>query len=149
MLRRCCFPFGEWLNSLPEKALRNFLAVQAVTFRPLLGIVVSPKKLIDPRKMNGEVLIDTLLLRSMVPMVVSGHNQKLFNPLCVGTEIAMSPGSVKGHKNQIRQDDRLRKSKHERNKDKSAHESVVYEVGARAGDPIQRLRRMVDCVKTP
>jgi len=64
-----------------------------------------------------------------VPMVISGHNQKLFEPFGIGTEIAMSPGSVKGNKNQIRQDDRLRKSKHERGKDKSAHKCVVYKVG--------------------
>src|SRR5580658_8806106 len=129
MLRRC-FPFGEWLNSLPEKALRNFLAVQTVTFRPLIRIVVGPKKFIDPRKMNGEVFIDALFLRSVVPMMVSGHDQKLLNPFCVGTEIAVSPGSVQGDKNQICQDDRLRKSKHERNEDKSAHECVVHKVGA-------------------
>ncbi len=41
----------------------------------------------------------------------------------------MSPGGVKGDKDQIRQDDRLRKAKHERNKDKSAHKCVVHKVG--------------------
>ena len=99
-------------------------------FRPFIRIVVSSKKSIDPRKMDRKVLVDALFLRSMVPMMISGHNQILFQPFCVGTEIAMSPGGVKGDENQIRQDDRLRKSKHERNKDKSAHECVVHEVGA-------------------
>src|SRR6202035_255760 len=99
-------------------------------FRPFTGIVVSPKKFIDPRKMNGKVLIDALFLRSMVPMMVSGHNQVLFNPFRTGAEIAMCPGSVKGNKNQIRKDDRLRKSKHEGNKDKSAHKRIVHKMGA-------------------
>ena len=114
----------------PKEARSNFFAVQAVTFWPLIRIVVRSKKLINPRKMNGEVLIDTLFLRSMVPMVIPGHHQILFEPFGIGAEIAVGPGRVKGDKNQIRQDDRLRKSEHERNKDKSAHQSVVYKVGA-------------------
>ena len=48
----------------------------------------------------------------------------------IRAEIAMRPGSVKGNKNQIRQDDRLRKSQHERSQDKSAHQCVVHKVGA-------------------
>src|ERR1700730_9860874 len=99
--------------------------------------------------MNSKVLIDGLFLRGMVPMMISGHNQKLFEPFGIGTEIAMSPSSVKGDKNQIRQDDRLRKSEHERNQDKSSHEGVVYKVGARPRDPVKRLRRMVNGMKTP
>ena len=78
--------------------------------------------------MNGKVLIDPLFLRSMVPMMISGHNQILFEPFRTRTEIAMRPRSVKGYKNQIRQNDRLRKSKHERNEDKSAHKRVVDKV---------------------
>src|SRR5438876_5381665 len=124
------FSSCEWIDGLPQKVRRNLFAVQAITFRPHVGIVVSSKNLIDPRKMNGKVLVDRLFLRRMVPMVISGHDQKLFDPFGVGTEIAMSPGGVKGHKNQIRQDDRLRKSKHQRSKDKSAHECVVHKVGA-------------------
>jgi len=82
-------------------------------------------------------------------MMISGHHQKLFEPFRIGTEIAMRPGSVKGDKNQIPQDDRLRKPKHERNKDKSAHQSFVHKVGASARDPVQRLRRMVYGMKSP
>src|SRR5216684_4129443 len=108
----------------------NFFAIQTITFRPFIRIVISSKKFINPRKMNSKVLVDGLFLRSMVPMMISGHNQKLFEPFSIGTEIAVSPGSVKGDKNQICQDDRLRKSKHERSKDKSAHKCVVYKVGA-------------------
>src|SRR5579859_463842 len=85
----------------------------------------------------------------MVPMMESGHDQKLFEPFGIGTEIAVSPGGVKGDEDQVPQDDRLRKSKHHGNKDKSADKCVVHKVGARAGDPIERLRRMVNGVKTP
>src|SRR5260221_9618031 len=81
--------------------------------RPFIGIVVSSKKFINPRKMNSKVLVDALFLRSMVPMMISGHNQKLFEPFRVGTEIAMNPSGVKSDKDQIHQDDRLRKSKRE------------------------------------
>ena len=80
--------------------------------------------------MNSKVLIDAFFLRSMVPMMISGHDQILFEPFSVGTEIAMSPGRVKRNKNQICEDDRLRKSEHERDEDKSADECVVDEVGA-------------------
>ena len=66
----------------------------------------------------------------MVPVMVSGHNQKLFEPFGIWTEIAMSPGSVKCNKNQVRQDDGLGKSEHERSKNKSAHEGVIDKVGA-------------------
>jgi hypothetical protein len=58
-------------------------------------------------------------------MMVSGHNQIFFKPFGIRTTIAMRPGSVQGNENQIRQDDRLRKSKHQRRQDKSAHQSVV------------------------
>src|SRR5579859_3154463 len=128
-LRRPFSP-GKWFNRLPHKARGYFLAVQAVTFRPLIWIVVSSEKFIDPRKMNGKVFIDALFLRSMVPVMISGHDQKLFQPFGIRAEIAMGPGSVQGNKNQIRQDDRLRKSKHHGNKDKSAHQRVVHKVGA-------------------
>ena len=57
--------------------------------------------------MDCEILVDGFFLRSMVPMMESGHDQKLFEPFGVGTEIAMSPGSVKSDENQIGQDDRL------------------------------------------
>ena len=57
--------------------------------------------------MDCEILVDGFFLRRMVPMMESGHNQKLFEPFGVGTEIAMSPGSVKSDENQIGQDDRL------------------------------------------
>ena len=80
--------------------------------------------------MNSEVLVDALFLRSVVPMMVSGHNQELVDPFDIGTEIAVSPSSVKGNKNQICQDDGLRKSKHERGEDKSAHKCVIDKVGA-------------------
>src|SRR5438876_217625 len=72
------FSFCKRFNRLPEEVRRNFFAVQAVTFRPHIGIVVRSKNSIDPRKMNGEVVIDALFLRSVVPMMISGHNQKLF-----------------------------------------------------------------------
>src|SRR5260370_36021500 len=93
--------------------------------------------------------VNSLILRSMVPMMISGHIQELYEPISIGAENAMSPCSVNGNKNQIRKDDRLRKSKHERSKDKAAHQRVVYKVGARARDPIKRLRRMVNGMKTP
>jgi len=82
-------------------------------------------------------------------MVISGHDQISFEPLRVGAEVAMSPGGVKGDENQIRQNDRLRKSEHDGNEDKSAHQCVVYKIGARARDPIQCLRLMMNGMKTP
>src|SRR4029077_3194444 len=117
-------------NRLANKVRGNLFAGQAILFRPFFRKVVSPKKFINPRKMNSKVPVDALFLRRVVPMMISGHNQKLFEPFRVGTEIAVSPGGVKSNKNQIRQDDRLRKSKHERSKDKTAHKCVVYKVGA-------------------
>ena len=105
-------------------------AGQAINFRPSLGIIVSSKNFIDPREMDSKVFVDGLFLRSMVPMMISGHNQILFEPFGIGTEIAVSPGSLKGNKNQIRQDDRLGETKHELSKDKSAHKCVVHKVGA-------------------
>src|SRR5579859_3922314 len=129
LLRRSLSPCKRF-NRLPQKARRYFLAVQAVLLRPLIRIVVSSKKFIDPRKMNGKVLVDALFLRSMVPVMISGHDQKFFQPFGIGAEIAMGPGCVQGNKNQIRQDDRLRKPKHHRNKNKAAYQRVVHKVGA-------------------
>ena len=63
-------------------------------------------------------------------MMVSGHDEKLFEPFRIGAEITMCPGSVQGDKNQIREDDRLRESEHEREQDKSADKRVVDKVGA-------------------
>ena len=86
-------------DRLPPKTWRQFLAAQAVLFRPLIRVVVRSKNLVDPWKVDREVLIDTLFLRSMVPVMVSGHDQELFEPFRIRTEIAVSPGSVKGDKN--------------------------------------------------
>src|SRR5262249_54640760 len=99
--------------------------------------------------MNREVFVDGLFLRSVVPMMVSGHDQELFDPFGIGAEITMRPGGVKGDKDQIPQDDGLRKSEHEGSKNKSAHKRVVHKVGARARNPIQRLRRMMNGMKAP
>ena len=71
-----------------------------------------PKDFINPRKMNRKILVDGLFLRSVVPMMISGHNQELFEPFGIGAEVAMGPSSVEGDKNQIGQDDRLRKPQH-------------------------------------
>ena len=80
--------------------------------------------------MDGEVLVDAFFLRSMVPMMISRHYQELLNPFRISTEIAVRPCRVKGDKNQVGQDDRLRKSKHERGKDKPANQCVIHEVRA-------------------
>ena len=115
---------------MPKKVRRNFFAVQPVVDRPGIREVVCSKNFIDPRKMNRKVLVDAFFLRSMVPMMVPGHDQEPFEPFRVGTEIAMNPSGVKSDKDQIRKGDRFRKSKHEGNKDKSADQRVVHEVGA-------------------
>ena len=99
--------------------------------------------------MDGEVLVDSFLLRGVMPMMKSGHDQNFFEPFRIGREIAVSPSGVKGDKHQIPQDDRLRKSKHERSEDKSADKRVVDKVRAGTRDPIQRFRRMVNSVEAP
>ena len=91
--------------------------------------VIRSEHLIDPRKMDGEILVDAFFLRSMVPVVVSGHDQKFFEPFRIRTKIAMRPSRVKRNEDQVREDDRLRKSKHEWDENKTAHERVVHEVG--------------------
>src|SRR5262249_11342976 len=134
---------------LSQEAGRNLFAIEAVSLRPVIGIVVSAKKPVDPGEMDGKVFVDTLFLGGVVPMTISGHNQKFFDPFSIGTEIAMRPGGVKSDENQIGQDDRLGKTEHERSEDKSANQGNVHEMGARAGDPIQRLGRMMNGMKTP
>ena len=94
----------------------------------MVGGVVSSEDLIDPRKVNGEVLVDAFFLRRVMPVMVPWHDDKLFQPIGVGSEVAVSPGGVKRDENQICHQDRLRESKHKRSEDKSAHESVVDEV---------------------
>src|SRR5262249_58128490 len=120
----------DGLDARPQKPRQIFYAAKAINVRPFIRKVISPENFVDPRKMNSEVLVDAFFLRGMVPMMISRHNQELFEPFRIGAEIAMSPRRVKGDKHQIPQDDRLRKSEHERGQDKSAHEGVVHKVGA-------------------
>jgi len=68
---------------------------QAVIFRPFPRESSKSQKFYQSMKMDCEILVDGFFLRSMVPMMESGHDQKFFEPFGVGTEIAMSPGSVK------------------------------------------------------
>ena len=82
-------------------------------------------------------------------VMISRHNHVLFEPFDAWSEIAVRPSGVKGNENQVRHDDRLRKSKHQRSDDECAHQCVVDKVGARSRDPIQRFRRMVNGMKTP
>src|SRR5438270_4980546 len=90
------FLYSKCFNCLTEKARRNLLAVQAVALRPVIRIVVRSKKLIDPRKVDGKVLINALFLRGMVPMMISGHDEEFFQPFRTEAEIAVGPGSVEG-----------------------------------------------------
>src|SRR5262249_6443637 len=106
------FPLCKWFNCLPEKARGNLLSVQAITLRPFIRIVIGPEDLIDPGKVDGEILVKAFLLRSMVPMVVSRRYQTPSEPFRAGSEIAVRPSSLQRHKNQIRQNDGLRKANH-------------------------------------
>ncbi len=124
------FPEYEWSDRLPPEAGRDSLSPEAINFWPFVGIVIGSEDSIDPGKVDGKVLIDTFVLRSMVPMMISGHNQIPFEPFRIRTEIAVNPGRVKGDENQVDENDWLRKSKHKRSENKSAHQCVVDEVGA-------------------
>jgi len=42
---------------LPPEAGRDFFAVQAITFRPFVRIVIRSEDPIDPRKVDGKVLM--------------------------------------------------------------------------------------------
>ena len=43
-----------------------------------------------------------------------GHHEEFLEPGGVGAEIAVSPGGVQGHEDQVRQDDVLREAQHQR-----------------------------------
>ena len=80
--------------------------------------------------MDSKVLVDALFLRSVMPMMISGHNQELLQPFCVGTEVAMCPGRVKSDKDQIGEDDALRKAQHQGSENETSDKCVIHEVGA-------------------
>ena len=96
----------------------------------MVRVVIRSEDLVDPRKVDSKVLVDPLFLGRVVPMMISGHHEILLKPFNVRTEIAMRPGRVEGHKNQVRENDRLRKSEHERDENEAADKRVIDEVRA-------------------
>jgi len=143
------FPLCKWFNCLPDKAGCNLLSVQAITSRPFIGVVIGSEDPVDPRKVDSEIFVQAFFLRSMVPVMVSRSHQTPREPARARCEIAVRPCSLKCHKNQIHQNDRLGKSNHERRKDTRAHDYVFKEVTARSREPVERRGRMVNGVKTP
>ena len=125
-----CLPLPDRkrFNRLSQEAGRNLFAIQTITFGPFVRIIVGSENFIDPRKVDRKVLVDPFFLGCVVPMMISRHHQIPLDPLRIRTKIAMSPRSVEGHKDQIGEDDRLRKSKHERDEDKSAYQCVIDKV---------------------
>ena len=116
------------LNRLPPKAGRDLFTVQAVLFRPMVRVIIRSEDFVDPRKVDSKILVDPLFLGRVVPMMISGHHEILFEPFNVRAEIAVRPGRVEGHKNQVRENDRLRKSEHERDEDEAADQGVIDKV---------------------
>ena len=68
-------PLCKWFDRLLDKARRNLFSVQAIKFWPFVGKVICSEDLVDPGKMNSEVFIKALFLRSMVPVMVLGRHQ--------------------------------------------------------------------------
>ena len=143
------FPLCKGFNCLPDEAGRDLFSVQAIEFRPFIGKIIGSEDLVDPGKMNSEVFIEALFLGSVVPVVVSGRYQTSREPSRARCEIAVSPRSLKCHKNQIRQNDGLRKGNHQRGNDTCAHDDVFEEVTARTREPVKRRGGMVNGMKTP
>src|SRR5262249_54019890 len=106
--RRCCkFSCGllplERKKELSPEARRDVLVVQAVAFRPLvLGKIVGSEQPVDPRKVDGKVLVDRLALRRVMPVMVSRLDQERFQPFNRRPEIAVRPGRMKRHEQQVR-----------------------------------------------
>ena len=96
------FPLCKWFNCLSDKAKRDLLSVQAVALRPFIGIVIGSEDLIDPGKVDREIFVEAFFLRSMVPVVISRRHETSFQPFRARSEIAVRPGGLKRHKNQIR-----------------------------------------------
>src|ERR1700722_7565781 len=80
-------PFQKRFDGLPQKAGRDLFAVEAISFRPFLGKIIRSEKFIDPGKVDGEIFVDALFLRSGVPVIVSRNQKKIFDPFRVGAEV--------------------------------------------------------------
>jgi hypothetical protein len=143
------FPLCKGFDCLPDEAGRDLFSVQAIEFRPFIGKVIGSEDLVDPGKMNSEVFIKTLFLRSVVPVVVPRRHQTFCEPSRARCEIAVRPRSLKCHKNQITQNDGLREGNHERRNDTCAHDYVFEEVTTRPREPVKRRGGMVNGMKTP
>ena len=78
--------------------------------------------------LTGYLIIFSYMLACMY--FAPAHLGPWTGMLIGGVYFAMNPSGVKSDKDQIRKDDRFRKSKHERSKDQSADQRVVHEVGA-------------------
>jgi hypothetical protein len=55
---------------LHDKTGWNLLSLQAITFRPFIGVVTGSEDLVDPRKMDGEILVEAFFLRGEQPFMV-------------------------------------------------------------------------------
>src|SRR6185437_13359389 len=81
-------PAGERIEGLPPEARRYRLVVQPVGVRPpVLGVIVSAEQLVDPREVDGEVLVDRLFLRRVMPVMEPREDQVGFQPLYSRAEV--------------------------------------------------------------
>src|SRR5262249_59498956 len=89
------------MEGLPPEAARYVLVGQAVGVRPLvLGKVVGAEDPVDPRKVDGEVLVDGLFLRRVVPVMEPRQDQERLQPLDGRAAIAVRPRGAEGNEKQ-------------------------------------------------
>ena len=141
----------ERREQLPEKALRDFAADQAVAFRPgVFRKIVGSEQPIDEREMDGEVDIHRLLVRRMMPVVIAHGHEIRLQPDRPRSKVGVAERRVKGHEDEISGQRGLRETEdRHRDEDQPARQQDVHVVRARSRHPIHRFDGVMDRMKAP
>ena len=145
-------PAAERLRELAQVSLRHRRAAgDAVRGRPAaLGQVVRAEQPVEHRQVDGEVLVHRLRLRRVVPVVELRRGQQPAQRPELEPHVGVDEGRLDADERHVGEQRPLREPEDvDRDVGQAARHRHVHQVQPRAGQPVHRLRRVVDGVEAP
>ena len=112
--------------------------------------VIGAEDPIDPRHVHGEVRVDGLRRRAVMPVMKARHHQHAFQPAAPESHVRVNEHRVKRDEHEIGIDRRRREAQQDYgNEREDTGDDDVDQVKARSGDPVERDARVMDRVEPP
>src|SRR4029077_10478646 len=140
----------EGIEQLPEIRFRWLEFYCAVFLRPVAGLMCRAEHQVPHRKEAGEVAVQTFLVGGVVPVMKFRSGDDPANAWPAPADIGVDIYRVKRNKDQVHIQGGRRETHHEyREETGGARDEHVYDVHARAGEPVHVFARMMNRVEIP